>query len=575
MSLVPRPQQASFPILCPITDAIALLAEAGGIEERGAINTRREVVEFILDLVGYTSDKPLYRRRLLEPSFGNGDFLLPAIERLLHSWNVTPRPKNSEDDLANAVRAVELHQETFIATRAKVTALLMDSGLSVQQAATLSNTWLIHGDYLLSDLSGSFDVAVGNPPYVRQELIPDVLLNEYRRLYSTVYDRADLYVPFIERSLRLLTVAGALGFICADRWMKNRYGGPLRALVAKDFHLKIYVDMTDTPAFHSDVIAYPAVTVITRDKPGTTRIAHRPVIEQKVLSTLSDLLTAKQLQAEQTVVREMNGVMLGAAPWILESSDQLDLVRRLEREFPTLEEADCKVGIGVATGADNVYIGPYDDLDVEPNRKLPLAMTRDILTGTVEWRGFGVINPFADEGGLVDLRDYPRLRRYLEDRKEEIVKRHCAQKIAANWYRTIDRITPSLASRPKLLIPDIKGEAHIVYEAGRLYPHHNLYFITAEEWDLHALQAVLLSGIARLFVSAYSTKMRGGYLRFQAQYLRRIRVPHWNMVSPTVRQELTKAADARNTAACNRAIHKLYGLTKRECAALVGNGDDE
>ena len=39
------------------------------------------------------------------------------------------------------------------------------------------------------------------------------------------------------------------------------------------------------------------------------------------------------------------------------------------------------------------------------------------------------------------------------------------------------------------------------------------------------MQAVLLSGIARLFMSIYSTKMRGGYLRFQAQYLRRIRVP--------------------------------------------------
>jgi hypothetical protein len=35
-------------------------------------------------------------------------------------------------------------------------------------------------------------------------------------------DRADLYDPFIERSLRLLTDSGRLGFICADRWMKNR-----------------------------------------------------------------------------------------------------------------------------------------------------------------------------------------------------------------------------------------------------------------------------------------------------------------------------------------------------------------
>ena len=69
-----------------------------------------------------------------------------------------------------------------------------------------------------------------------------------------MFDRADIYIPFIERSLNLLEPAGALGFICADRWMKNRYGGPLRKLVADKFHLKTYIDMVDTPAFHADVI---------------------------------------------------------------------------------------------------------------------------------------------------------------------------------------------------------------------------------------------------------------------------------------------------------------------------------
>jgi hypothetical protein len=575
MSLISQPQQASFPTLCPITDAVAALAQAGGIEERGAIFTRREVVDFILDLVGYTPDQPLYQRRFLEPSFGNGDFLLPAIERLLQSWTAKGNTSDPVQDLTDAVRGIELHEDTFSETRTKVTALLVEKGIAGRQAVTLVNSWLIHGDYLLADLAGSFDVAVGNPPYVRQELIPNVLLNEYRRLYSTIYDRADLYIPFIERSLRSLSAGGTLGFICADRWMKNRYGGPLRALVAKDFHLKVYVDMTDTPAFHADVIAYPAITIIAREKAGLTRAAHRPAIEKETLATLSQTLLQKEIPAHAAGVREFVGITAGANPWILESSDQMALVRRLERDFPTLEEAGCKVGIGVATGADKVYIGMHDELDVESDRKLPLAMTRDILTGTVAWRGYGVINPFADEGGLVNLDDYPRLKRYLEAHRTEILGRHCAQKIPANWYRTIDRITPALALRPKLLIPDIKGEAHIVYEAGKLYPHHNLYFIVTDAWDLHALQAVLLSGIARLFVSMYSTKMRGGYLRFQAQYLRRIRVPHWNTVSAEVRQELMKAADTRDVAACNEAIFKLYGLSDSERVALGGSGDGE
>jgi hypothetical protein len=555
---------------CAITDAVIALATAG-IEQRGAIFTRREVVEFILDLTGYTTDRPLQKLRLLEPSFGEGDFLIPAIDRLLEVWIRAGRPDPFRA-LSDAIRAVELHRVTFENTRRKVIARLGEAKIAANDAEALVDQWLIYGDFLLISLDDRFDVVIGNPPYVRQELIADALMSEYRARYSTIYDRADIYIPFIERGLNSLNESGQLGFICADRWMKNRYGGPLRQMVARDFHLKIYVDMVDTPAFHSDVIAYPAITVITREKPGATRIAHRPSIDGEALSALADALTGETKPNPKTGVKELQGVAVGSAPWILESSDQLALVRRLEKTLPTIEEAGCKVGIGVATGADKAYIGSFDELDVEDDRKLPLAMTRDILGGIVKWRGLGVVNPFAPSGRLVDLADYPRLSRHLNARREEISGRHVAQKAPDNWYRTIDRIYPEIAARPKLLIPDIKGQAHIVYENEGLYPHHNLYFITSDTWDLRALQAVLMSGIARLFVAIYSTKMRGGYLRFQAQYLRRIRVPAWAEVPERLRKVLIEAAESRNVEVANQAVFELYGLNQEERAALGGTG---
>ena len=452
-------------------------------------------------------------------------------------------------------------------------AMLEQEGLTQQTAVDLADRWLVQGDFLLTALNGQFDFVVGNPPYVRQELIPAPLLAEYRGRYQTMYDRADLYIPFIERSLSALSKEGSLGFICADRWMKNRYGGPLRSLVAEQFHLKVYVDMVDTPAFHSEVIAYPAITIISREAPGATRIAHRPAIDRATLTKLAEALRRRSLPKDTTSVRELAQVPNGAEPWLLESSDQMALIRRLERQFPTLEEAGCLVGIGVATGADQAFIGEFDTLDVEPDRKLPLVTTRDILSGEVKWRGQGVVNTFADAGGLVNLKEYPRLHRYLEARQEVIAGRHCAQKSPTNWYRTIDRITPSLAKKPKLLIPDIKGKAHVVFEEGNLYPHHNLYYVTSETWDLRALQAVMLSAITRLFVATYSTKMRGGFLRFQAQYLRRIRLPHWQSVPSSLRLELVDAAVKRDLPACDRAAFALYGLNHEERSSLGGNGD--
>ena len=559
--------------VCPVMAATEALATEGGLEARGAIFTRSEVVDFILDLAGYTEDQPLHEKRLLEPSFGGGDFLLPIIQRLLSAWRAARPNGTAVDDLGDALRAVELHHDTFRSTYAAVVALLKREGLSANAATALADRWLSQGDFLLAPLEGQFDFVVGNPPYVRPELIPAPLLAEYRSRYQTMYDRADIYIPFIERSLTALSAGGNLGFICADRWMKNRYGGPLRSLVAERFHLKVYVDMVDTPAFHSDVIAYPAITIISREGGGATRIAHRPSIDRATLTTLAGLLSAQTLPKDAGPVRELARVTNGAEPWLLESSDQMALIRRLEGAFPLLEEAGCKVGIGVATGADKAFIGDFESLDVEPDRKLPLVTTKDIMTGEVQWRGQGVINPFAESGGLVDLGEYPRLRRYLEARRDVIAGRHCAKKAPANWYRTIDRITPALAARPKLLIPDIKGESHIVFEGGELYPSHNLYYVTSDDWDLRALQAVLLSAVSRLFVATYSTKMRGGFLRFQAQYLRRIRIPRWADVPEPLRRELAEAAIKRDVQACNRAVFRLYGLSHEERSALGGNGE--
>lgn len=553
--------------------ALEELAGSAETDSRGAVFTRREVVDFILDLAGYTDDQPLHEKRLLEPSFGGGDFLIPIIERLLEAWRAVRPHGSADNDLGEAIRAVELHHETYRKTHATVVALLQSKGIAANVALRLADRWLSRGDFLLAPLESEFDFVVGNPPYVRQELIPPPLLAEYRSRYPTMYDRADIYIPFIERSLSVLSNGGNLAFICADRWMKNRYGGPLRRLVAEGFHLKIHVDMFDTPAFHTDVIAYPAITVISRNPAGATRIARRPSIDRATLTTLAGLLRAPTPPKEPGPVRELSGITHGGNPWLLESTDQMALIRRLEDCFPSLEEAGCKVGIGVATGADRAFIGDFDSLDVEPDRKLRLVTTRDIASGEVQWRGQGVINPFAEPAGLVDLDAYPRLRRYLEARRGIIAGRHCAKKAPTNWYRTIDRITPTLATMPKLLIPDIKGEAHIVFESGGFYPHHNLYYVISDDWDLRALQAVLLSAVTRLFVSTYSTKMRGGFLRFQAQYLRRIRIPQWAQVPDSLRRELAEAAIERNLQACNRAVFRLYDLSMEEQAVLGGNGE--
>ena len=542
--------------------ALGIFSEASGAE-RGAIFTKAEVVEFILDIVGYNASYPLFAERLLEPSFGAGEFLRAAVRRLFDAYRRAELPiDEAVFRLAPAIRAVELHRETFHHTKAILLSDLIAEGMKRQDAEVLLESWLICDDFLLTHLEGGFTKIVGNPPYLRQEMIPGPLLAEYRRRFETLFDRADLYIPFIERSLTLLEPGGELGFICANRWIKNRYGAPLRRLVASGgFHLKAFIDMEKASAFHSEVIAYPGIFFIARERGVCTAVAQAQQIEFESLRSLASAIHAGAPDPRLTF---LDRVAVGDAPWILDPADAVAILRRFETELPTLEEAGCKVGIGVATGADRVFIAPYKEMSVEDERKLPLVMAADISSGEVRWKGMGVLNPFGEDGQLVPLDKYPRFATYVEAHAEVLRGRNVAKRNPSRWYRTIDRINVSLIKQPKLLLPDIKDHLNVVYEDGNLYPHHNLYYILSSVWDLRALQAVLLSDIARFFVGSYSTKMRGGFLRFQAQYLRRIRIPHWQDVPLELRVALAEAARSQNRRACDDLAATLFGLSTAE-----------
>ena len=166
-------------------------------------------------------------------------------------------------------------------------------------------------------------------------------------------------------------------------------------------------------------------------------------------------------------------------------------------------------------------------------------------TGQFQWSGHYLINPWEADG-LAKLNGFPRLRAYLETHRNPISKRNTAQRNPLGWYRTIDRVNVDLTAKPKLYIHDIKDCFNPVLDQGETYPHHNLYYILSDRWDLEVLGGLLLSSVGQLFIEAYGVRMRGGYLRFQAQYLRRIRVPKPEDLSAKQSAQLVKAFRERD-----------------------------
>ena len=539
--------------------------------EHGEVFTRRWVVDLILDAAGYRADADLGDMTIVEPACGRGAFMLPIVERLAESC---ARHGRSLADAGSAIRGLDLLEHNVEHVRKAMAAKLLELGEPLDVAEHLADKWAIAGDFLLADHGGGrADFVVGNPPYIRLEDVPTAVSDAYRSKCSTMRGRADVFVGFFEKGLSLLAPGGRLAFICADRWMRNQYGEGLRGLVSEGYSVDSVVMMREVDAFEDEVSAYPAITVLSKGSQGPAKVVEaRPTFDQSAGNRLVGWLAGDEAAVpagESFEAAELKGWFDGRGHWPEGSPRTLELIADLEERFRLIEDprTETRVGIGVASGCDDVFV-VRAPVGIEESRLLPMATAADIAAGEPRWGGRYLVNPW-DGGRLVDLADFPGMRAYFESHGARVRSRHVARRRPGAWYRTIDRVDPALLGRPKLLLPDIKAFAHPVLEPGELYPHHNLYYVTSGVWDLEVLGGLLLSDVANLFVGAYCVKMRGGTYRFQAQYLRKIRVPDPAALDADQSAALAAAFRARDRRSATAAAAEIYGINESDLSPLA------
>ena len=527
----------------------------------GEVFTRRWIVELILDLVGYTSDRDLSALRLVEPSVGSGAFFIPIVERLIVSAR-----RHGKDlvSLKNALFGIDLQKEHVDTCRRRTIDLLVQSGISVDGAQEIAEKWLQHGDFLLSKIPGGADFVVGNPPYIRTENLDNSREKLYRKYWKTMRGRSDIYIGFYERGLDLLAEEGRLGFICADRWMHNAYGTPLRELITTSYAVESIWHMHSLNSFESEVSAYPAITVLANKKQAAVSVINtEPAFDGQGAHEALEFACGSK---DEGIGSNWEGARISSwfktsDFWPVGAPNTIKLLESLqEKYFPLDSDGQTRISIGVATGADKAYIIDKDAFTViEEDRLLPLVTTDDIRSGYLKQPKKLLLNPWDEEGQLIDLEMYPQFAKALEAHPE-VRTRYIAKRNPDKWYRTIDKVHPGLVACPKLLFQDMKINITPVLEPGGYYPHHNLYYIVSTSWDLEVLGGLLLSRVAEAFVRAYGVKMRGGTMRFQAQYLRKIVVPRPEQIPSAVADRLRSAFQTSNREEATRAAEEAYGL---------------
>jgi len=492
--------------------------------QHGDVFTASPVVCHMLDLLGYSPDRDLSFISILEPSCGEGAFLIEIVRRLRQS------SINFRFDFQTA-----FEQNVFGYDIDPIKIECCIENLTKEGININENTHIFCADILLCNIS-KFDIIVGNPPYIRYEQIPENKLTLYKSIFETFHYRADLYILFFEKTLLSLKKHGKHCFICSNRWLKNEYGKKLRSFIVSFFRIDKIISLEKAnDAFQTQVLAYPAITLISKS-------------EQKSTFAYSELTSVNALST--------NSVQMLPSP---SSSDWSSIFFHTDRNYlTTIENMGFHIGIGIATGADDIYISKELPSLIENELLLPAINARDLSGDKFHWSGQYLLNPYDNNGQLINLEQYPKASAYLMKNKDYLQRRHIAQKHPEKWYRTIDKLTPELVTTPKILLPDISGNQMVFIDYGEFYPQHNIYYITGISLiHLQILSAILMSDFAKKQLTSITNCMNGGYPRWQSQYLRKLMLPDVRELTPDITVNLLSAYSRRDITSINSTINNL------------------
>ena len=227
---------------------------------------------------------------VLDPSCGDGRLLEEAM-KLKGQLAAGRRLTNSSAPCE--VFGIERSASAAIVAHRNSASVMVADFFDVDPGATLNKS---------RSLPLEFDAIIGNPPYIRQEVIgPDDKRRIEARLardraaspklfWPRWSGRSDIYVYFFAHSICFMKERGRLVFLTASSWLDAGYGGPLREFLVNNFRV-IAVIESAAESFFSDASINTSITVLERESDGHARNAN-PVRFVRLNRPLNEIFSA-------------------------------------------------------------------------------------------------------------------------------------------------------------------------------------------------------------------------------------------------------------------------------------------
>jgi hypothetical protein len=200
---------------------------------------------------------------------------------------------------------------------------------------------------------GGFDAVIGNPPYVRQELLGVEVKRALKASYASYSGMADLYIYFYEQGLKLLKPGGRLSYVVTNKWLRAGYAEELRGVFARKGWLEFIADFGHAKHFFPDADVFPSVVTVRKPLHG-----EEPPQDASVCVIPRDSVPRKGLVgAVEEATFPLPLAMFTKEAWVLEPKPEMDLLGKIRRNgVPLAEFAGVKPLSGIKTGLNEAFL---------------------------------------------------------------------------------------------------------------------------------------------------------------------------------------------------------------------------
>ena len=557
-------------------------------EERkrlGGFYTPEEVIDYILDSVGYCTDNEIEGKDLLDPACGSGGFLVRAVGRLIERYELKGlRPKEILNNVIRHIhgldidpfachiaemnllfQVIELYQKAreedrsyqlprfnIYQTDSLEIPKTSESLLKWQYPNSRVQKYVEEKEAVEHIKSKRFDFVVGNPPYVRKERIhPDYKLNVLKTGFPLVYHGDnDLYVYFINRGIDWLKNGAMLGYIVSRTFTKTRYGSKIRSYIASNVRINQYIDFEDTSVF-SDVTNYPCILIVTEETDPKKRMRQEILVarvtgEPESPRMLLDEVRSRTTEGKHAVIYKSDqSRLVELGDWKMAPAGALNVQAKIEQRAGQTLGHIFKTYRAIKTGLNRIKETGEPVLVIDEETAQTLRLERELLKPTVEgedarrWRLKSdkfLIFPYVKDKGVyraVDIKNYPNMFQHLSRFKQQLSNRYDIRQSGQNWYELRKCSYYSIFESEKIVTPRESQKCNFSLDLDGYFCIDTCVVIVPKSdflaerenervWWLQYAVGVLNSKLIEFYLKQIATYRRGKWFEFFPQYLARL-----------------------------------------------------